>query len=202
MRDDCKADDVNKLSPMAWMVAETSPGSFHCWFRLPDGESRDDFHKHLDAAGIGGNKGGTHSGRWPGTVNAKPEHDGWKVRLVSVTPGRMVSLDQVRAAFPVVSTPEHNLAFTQNPHQKKPVRSTLVRWPDYQRCLADHPHHSEQRPDRSAADASFVRIAADYRFTRDEIFHELRRVSERFRTLPERQAAAEIDRIWLKFVRV
>jgi hypothetical protein len=104
----------------------------------------------------------------------------------------MVSLEQVKAVFPVVSTPEHNLASTQNPHQKKPVRSRSerVRWPDYQRCLADHPHHSEQRPDRSAADASFIRIAADYKFSRDEIFHELRRVSERFGTLPERTGSS------------
>jgi hypothetical protein len=208
-RDDCNADDAAKLSPFAWMVAETSPGSFHCWFRLAAaGESRADFHAALTAAGIGGNAGGTHSGRWPGSVNGKPERDGWLVRLVSVAPGRVASLEQVRAAFPAVAVADDAHQPPQTARIKKPVstaivkRSEKVRFPDYAKCLADHPHHSEQRPDRSAADASFIRLAADYHFTREEIFGELRRVSERFGSLPDRLAWREIDRIWSKFVRV
>ena len=196
-RDDCNADDRDKLERFAFMTVETSPGSFHCWFRLA-GQSRADFHAALTAAGIGGNAGGTHSGRWPGTVNGKPERDGWIVRLVSVAPGRVASLEQVRAAFPAVAVADDE----QKPRIKKPVssgivkRSKNVRFPDYAKCLRD------KNGDRSEADGSFITIAADYHFTAEEIFGELRRVSERFGSLTEKKAWNDFDSIWSKFVRV
>lgn len=216
-RDDCNADDRDKLERFAFMTVETSPGSFHCWFRLAAGESRADFHATLTAAGIGGNGGGTHSGRWPGTVNGKPERDGWLVRLGSVAPGRVASLEQVRAAFPAVAVADDDaheppqkprIKVSANLRPPRPVssgivkRSEKVRFPDYGKCLADHPHHAEQRPDRSAADASFIRLAADYHFTREEIFGELRRVSERFGALSEKAAWIDFNQVWSKFVRV
>jgi hypothetical protein len=201
-RDDCNGDDAAKLSPFAWMVAETSPGSFHCWFRLAAGESRADFHAALTAAGIGGNAGGTHSGRWPGTVNGKPERDGWLVRLISVALGRVASLEQVRAAFPAVAVADDAHQPSQTARIKKPVssgivkRSENVRFPDYAKCLR------RKNGDRSEADASFIRIATDYPFSREEIFGELRRVSERFGSFTEKKAWNDFDSIWSKFVRV
>jgi hypothetical protein len=204
MRDDCKPDDRDKLERFAFMTVETSPGSYHCWFRLAAGQSRADFHAALNAAGLGGNAGGTSSGRWPGTVNGKPERDGWIVRLVSVAPGRVASLEQVRAAFPAVADDDaHQPPQTpQKPRIKKPVssgivkRSENVRFPDYAKCLRD------KNGDRSEADGSFITIAADYHFTADEIFSELRRVSERFGSLTEKKAWNDFDSIWSKFVRV
>jgi hypothetical protein len=225
MRDDCDGTTRNQLEPYAFMTVETSPGSYHCWFRLAAGQSRADFHAVLNAAKIGGNNGGnggdTHSARWPGTVNGKPERDGWIVRLVSVAPGRVASLEQVRAAFPAVATDltsssiEDEVEFgksrdddahqpepPQKPRIKKPVSSNIVRrsenvrFPDYARCLAD------KNGDRSEADGSFITIAADYHFTADEIFGELRRVSERFGALSEKAAWNDFNRIWSKFVRV
>jgi len=195
-RDDCDAIARHQLEPYAFMTVETSPGSYHCWFALAPGQSRVDFHKILNAAGIGGNSGGTNSGRWPGTLNGKPERNGWIVRLVSVAPGRLASLEQIRAAFSPMAGDAHR-------PKKQPVssgivrrRSDKVRFPDYTKCLR------HKNGDRSEADGSFITIAADYHFTADEIFYELRRVSERFKALSEQAAWIDFQRVWSKFVRL
>lgn len=199
-RDDCTSGDVERLSPFSWMITETSSGSYQVWFRLADGESGPDgrrrFHDILTAAGIGGNAGGTHSGRWPGSVNGKAKHQGWRVRLTGGQAGRFVTLGQMVAAFPSLS-PSIELKTTPRDERSTMISESKSGYrgamPDYDKCLIG-------RRSRSEADASFIRIAFDRGFDADEIFSTLVSVSERAASKTESAVRADIRRIESKYV--
>ncbi len=199
-RDDCTSGDVEKLRSYSWMITQTSPGSYQVWFRLADDESgpegRRRFHAILTAAGIGGNPGATHSGRWPGSVNGKAKHQGWQVQLTGGQAGRVVTLDQMTDAFPSPS-----IEVKTTPRDER-SRSTITRtsksgfrgaMPDYEKCLIG-------RRSRSEADASFIRIAMDRGFDVDEIYSGLVAVSERAASMSEAAVLADIRRLGAKYV--
>ena len=199
-RDDCTSGDVEKLRSYSWMITETSPGSYQVWFRLADDESgpegRRRFHAILTAAGIGGNPGATHSGRWPGSVNGKAKHQGWRVLLTGGQAGGVVTLDQMADAFP---SPSPSIEVKTTPRDE---RSTITRtsksgfrgaMPDYEKCLIG-------RRSRSEADASFIRIATDRGFDVDEIYSGLVAVSERAASMSEAAVLADIRRVGSKYV--
>lgn len=199
-RDDCTSGDVEKLRSYSWMITETSPGSYQVWFRLADDESgpegRRRLHDILTAAGIGGNAGGTHSGRWPGSVNGKAKHQGWQVQLTGGQAGRVVTLAQMADAFP---SPSASIEVKTTPRDE---RSTITRtstsgfrgaMPDYDKCLIG-------RRSRSEADASFIRIAMDRGFDVDEIYSGLVAVSERAASMSEAAVLADIRRVGAKYV--
>lgn len=194
-RDDCFAGDVAELMPLAFLAVETSRDSYQVWFRLPDAESdtegRRRFHAILTAAGIGGNPGGTHSGRWPGSVNGKPNRDGWQVRIVGREDGRVTTLDEVESTLSP-TLPVENPTRVNSARLSASVSGTRRRMPDYGKCLAG-------KSSRSEADASFIRIAIDYHFRNDEIMAGLVAVSERFAAMPPAHQQREIERIRGKY---
>lgn len=194
-RDDCTAGDVAELMPLAFLAVETSRDSYQLWFRLPDAESdtegRRRFHAILTAAGIGGNPGGTHSGRWPGSVNGKPNRDGWQVRIVGREDGRVTTLDEVESTLSP-TLPAQNSTRVNCARLRASVSGTRRRMPDYGKCLAG-------KSSRSEADASFIRIAIDYHFRNDEIMAGLVAVSERFAAMTPALQRREIERIRRKY---
>ena len=193
-RDDCAAGDVAELMPLAFLAVETSRDSYQVWFRLPDAESdtegRRRFHGTLTAAGIGGNPGGTHSGRWPGSVNGKQSRDGWVVRIVGRDDGRVTTLEEITSTLsptlPVQSPTRVNSA------RLRASVSGTRRLPDYGKCLAG-------KSSRSEADASFIRIAIDYHFGDDAIMAGLVAASERFAAMTDALQRREIERIRGKY---
>jgi hypothetical protein len=199
-RDDCTAGDVAELLPLGFMAIQTSQNSYQVWFRLPDRQSdtegRRRFHALVSAAGIGGNPGATHSARWPGSINGKPNRDGWQVRIVGSEHGRVTTLDEVASTLCPTLTSKNAVGAIPEPlrvsQRVKYNQSSRRRFPNYDRCLAG-------KPTRSEADASFIRIALDYHFGDDEIVRELARVSERFATLTERQQRQDVGRVRSKF---
>jgi hypothetical protein len=194
-RDDCAAGDVAELMPLAFLAVETSRDSYQVWFRLPDVESdteaRRRFHAMLTAAGIGGNPGGTHSGRWPGSVNGKPNRDGWMVRIAGREDGRVTTLNEVESTLSP-TLPAQNSTRVNSARLRASVSGTRRRLPDYGKCLAG-------KSSRSEADASFIRIAIDYHFGDDEIMAGLVAVSERFGAMPPAHQQREIERIRGKY---
>ena len=194
-RDDCAAGDVAELMPLAFLAVETSRDSYQVWFRLPDAESdtegRRRFHGTLTAAGIGGNPGGTHSGRWPGSVNGKPNRDGWMVRIVGREDGRVTTLEEIASTLSP-TLPVENPTRVNSARLRASVSGTRRRLPDYQKCLIG-------RNSRSEADASFIKIARDYHFGDDEIIAGLVAVSERFAAMTPALQRREIERIRGKY---
>lgn len=194
-RDDCLAGDVAELLPLGFLAVETSRDSYQVWFRLPDAESdiegRRRFHAILTAAGIGGNPGGTHSGRWPGSINGKPNRDGWQVRIVGREDGRVTTLDEVESTLSP-TLPAQNSTRVNCARLRASVSGTRRRLPDYGKCLAG-------KSSRSEADASFIRIAIDYHFGDGEIMAGLVAVSERFAAMPPAHRQREIERIRGKY---
>jgi hypothetical protein len=184
IRDDCTLADAERLRDLAFLVTETSPGSYHVFLAVEGIDTKEQmaaFHAALDARGIGGNGRAGRSARWAGTWNAKR---GFEVRLISCTPGRVLSLDELRglgivlpAALPAEPLP------TYRGTPQKPVAPNLAQkrgaswrtWPSYQRAL------DAKGGNRSAADASFFRISLMRGWSVAEIADKLREVSERAR---------------------
>jgi hypothetical protein len=104
--DDLTREEAELLRPFACLIVETSEGSFQAWVKLPRGEDTDAgrraFRARLAEMGVkAGNHGSTHSGRWPGSINAKPSRNGWEVSIWSLEPGRRTSLAAIGATMPV-----------------------------------------------------------------------------------------------------
>jgi hypothetical protein len=194
-RDDCSQTDVAELLPFGFMAIQTSQNSYQVWFRLPERESdtegRRRFHAILTAAGIGGNPGGTHSGRWPGSINGKPNRDGWQVRIVGREDGRVTTLNEVESTLSP-TLPVQSPTRVNSTRLRASVSGTRRRMPDYGKCLAG-------KSSRSEADASFIKIAIDYHFGDDEIIAGLVAVSERFAAMTPALQRREIERIRGKY---
>jgi len=194
-RDDCTESDVAELLPLGFMAIQTSQNSYQVWFRLVDRESdtegRRRFHQLATNAGIGGNPGGTHSGRWPGSINGKPNRDGWQVRIVGREDGRVTTLNEVESTLSP-TLPVQSPTRVNSTRLRASVSGTRRRMPDYGKCLAG-------KSSRSEADASFIKIAIDYHFGDDEIIAGLVAVSERFAAMTPALQRREIERIRGKY---
>jgi hypothetical protein len=175
--DDCGARAVELLSPLSFLVAETSPGNYQAWLAVAEPEI-DEIRRRIFAGlasqGLNGNGGAYGAMRWPGSRNHKPERGGGNgaplVRVVSSSPGRKVTVGELGQANLLPELPE------VLPSAERPAVtfSGPQRWPDYDLCLSS-------KPSRSEADASFVTLSFRRGFTASEIAVKLAEVSERAR---------------------
>jgi hypothetical protein len=86
-----------RLLPHAFIAFETSPENFQVWFALPLGTPimqrnriRDRLIRALnpDRNPEGVNGGAYGEMRWPGSINQKPKHNGFRVRLIHGSMGQ------------------------------------------------------------------------------------------------------------------
>ena len=103
--DDLTLEEAELLRPHSFLIVETSPGSLQAWVQVPTSqntaEGRRAFRARLKELGVkAGNHGSTHSGRWPGSINAKPARNGWEVSIWWLSPGRRSSLEAIGATMP------------------------------------------------------------------------------------------------------
>lgn len=191
-RDDCTQADVDRIGRYAWMVTETSSGSFQCWFRMSSG-TRADFHALLTRGGIGGNTGGTSSGRWPGAYNGKPHHHGWRVRLAGCQPGRLVTLAEVSSDLGIEIESRDGTSKTHTPPSRTTQRTGRPqRWPDYRMSTAG-------KLSRSEADAAWYVTCAKWHWTAEEIAEQARTVSPRAAAMEPRRVLADVRRVLGKY---
>jgi hypothetical protein len=172
--DDCEGITASLLQPFAFAVIETSRGNFQAWLAFNEPEDKA-FVAERIFKGVQSiipstiNHGAGGAIRWPGSINQKPERNGWRIRIHSLNPGRFVTPSELDDAGLLADPARHS--FEWNPD------GPVGEWPDYQKCLEWKT--KDGKTDRSAADMAWVCGAARRGRMVEEISEKLSQVSER-----------------------
>lgn len=89
------------------MAVETSPGHFHAYWRTTTASGDFSLGQRITQA-FGADHGGWNGAkllRLPGTINHKPEHKGWRVRL-AIADGPIYTRDELGARYPAPHGPD------------------------------------------------------------------------------------------------
>jgi hypothetical protein len=199
--DDCSPDVLEQLEPFSFLTVETSSDNYQAWIALSSGTSEEDLKQirsclleYLKPTGANG--GAYGAVRWAGSINQKPERNGFRVRLSSITPSRVVTGAELQRAgllkspcpAPFSSAPK--LRADMKPRGLK-IKGRAVRsFPSYAMCLA------EKDGDRSKADASFLKLCDLRGFSMGEAMSELEQLSERAREERQRGRRDYVRKTW------
>jgi hypothetical protein len=169
---------LERVKDVAFLTLATSPGNHQAWVAVSGADDAKDLSRRLRKR-TGADASASGATRLSGTANYKRKYESYfsTVSIESAVPGRVVTPEQLEQCG--LLAPEEAI-----------VRDTYVsrnaagdrRWPDYARCLAGAPQNAEGTgPDRSKADYTFCKFAAQRGFTVEEIATELPLVSEKAR---------------------
>jgi hypothetical protein len=183
--DDLKAEQLDRLMPAAFLMHSTSPGNYQAWIAVSgiskDKEEFKEFMRRVRKAVGGNDKAASHATRLSGTENFKPEYypDFPVVTTVHAAPGRVMTAENL-SQMGLLAAPEPVHHWTPPARDFSSHRGRI--WPSYDKCLAGAPLNKKGTgPDRSLADYTFCKFAAQRGFTIEEIAAELPNVSERAR---------------------
>jgi hypothetical protein len=194
--DDLSAEARARVESFSFLSVETSAGNFQAWVALSSEAAREATRRRL-VAGAGADRGASGAMRWPGSINQKPGREGFKVRLVHMTPGRIATVAELEAAG--------LLAPVSPPPQPKEPRPPATRapqtWPDYQRCLNEARRKGNGEPDRSEADKNWCILAGGRGWSESEIEAKLCEVSDKAKRRPDyaRRTAAYAARVTTRY---
>jgi hypothetical protein len=177
--DDLSDEARAQVEPFSFLSVETSKGNFQAWVAV-EGD-RETLRRRL-IAGVGADRGATGAMRWPGSINHKAGREGFTVRTVHTTPGRMASAEELEQAGLLAPVPPPS----PHPPQDRPKATRAPRaWPDYQRSLTDAKRKSNGQPDRSDADKNWSILARERGWSENDIAAKLQEVSDKARQRPE-----------------
>jgi RepB DNA-primase from phage plasmid len=182
--DDLKAEQLERVRPASFLVFSTSPGNYQAWIAV-SGYKADtvDLCRRVRKALGAGDHAATGSTRLAGTENFKPKYapEFPIVNIVQGVPGRVVTQERLQD-MGLLAEPETVVIPPTRSFVHKPTSGHGRTWPDYGRCLAGAPMNSSGTgPDRSLADYTFCKFAAQRGFTVEEIAAQLANVSEKAR---------------------
>jgi RepB DNA-primase from phage plasmid len=143
-----------RLLPLAFMAFETSPDNFQVWFALPlhtPVKQRNRIRARLiQALNPNGDEKGVNGGshgemRWPESINQKPKHNGFRVRLIHGSMGQFITspeLDADGLLAPVPKRerpPKDRSSSSQSQMPEASRQNDLVKTvPDYAALLGKH----------------------------------------------------------------
>lgn len=208
--DDLKADQLERLRPLAFLILVTSPGNHQAWLAisdpLPKKHDAKDFVRRLKK-GVGAvDRLASGSVRIAGSLNFKedyrPEKTGQpfpRVTIAEASPGRTVTRAQLEG-LGLVAAPEAPKAAASAPVRVSRSRR-LKRWPNYEMTLAGAPKSNSGGHKRSIADFVWCMTAIDWGHGVEETAAELLKVStkahengEGYALMTAENAAAALDR--------
>jgi hypothetical protein len=203
--DDCTLEVVKLLRPHCRFTIRTSHDSYQAWLAFKTGEElaavRERLFEKLKPAGA--NPGGNGALRFPGSLNCKLKHrrsdDTFPRVFLDSTFGRMATFANLEAA--------HLLAPLSESRDDAPRRATTrdkhapTRWPDYARCLREHPHKERPGADVSDADASFAFLAVSMGWPESDIEAKLLELSDHAKRKGSRGRAKYVRGTVVKAVR-
>jgi DNA invertase Pin-like site-specific DNA recombinase len=188
--DDLKDEQLKQLSPVSCLILETSPANHQSWVAIPTDsvsteprhttDSEKDFARRL-RKGVGADLSASGATRIAGAGNYKRKYepDFPEVKILQAAPGRQTTRAQLEV-LGLLAAPEPEIRRTSTVYQPKPMFGRI--WPSYQKCLAGAPMRKDGKgPDRSLADYTWAKFAAQRGFSIDEIAAELPNVSDRAR---------------------
>jgi hypothetical protein len=156
--DDLAMSAVERVRQFAFMVVETSQGSFQAWLAVE--RASDDTVRRLKKA-TGADATASGATRIAGSRNFKPKYAPAYpvVKMVNTMPPLTVTVSELVNAGMVAD--ESGPAPARR-HAPISADRSPQSWPSYQRCLADAPKaRNHDGSDRSHADFEFCLIAAD-----------------------------------------
>jgi RepB DNA-primase from phage plasmid len=185
--DDLKAEQLERVRPASFLIFSTSPGNHQAWIAVSEykGDTVDLCRRVRQALGAGDHSA-TGSTRIAGSENFKSKYapEFPVVSIVLGVPGRVMTQERLRD-IGLLTEPDQVVppAADMNVGRKSCPASERGRtWPDYARCLAGAPPNgSGTGPDRSLADYTFCKFAAQRGWSVEEIAAELPNVSEKAR---------------------
>jgi hypothetical protein len=160
--DEVKQCHLELLKPVAFMIFETSPNNFQAWVALPIGtpiKQRKRIRTRLIAglkafeerfvnnppAGYTWINGGSFGEmRWPQSINQKPKHNGFRVRLIHESRGHFITSPELDAAgllarVPKRERPPKDRSSFRVQSPSRPVQNDLAKTePDYAALLGKH----------------------------------------------------------------
>lgn len=187
--DDLDAGRCERLQGKAFLIVETSPGSFQVWILIKGGDS--EFVKRL-MKGIGSDSRANCSGRVAGSPNVKQKYapDFPMVKLAAVQPGRKVEPAELESAG-LLAPPAAAIApAPSHVHESAGGRG----WADYERCLRGAPSRADGSPDRSLADFLWCKWSIERGNSADAVRSRLLEVSAKAKEEWDRGNRAYIRR--------
>lgn len=168
--DDLLASQVERLRQFSFLIVETSAENYQVWIALPKGtdEKTRQLTRWRLIKRLKADKNASGAMRMPGSINRKPERQGFRVRLTAARHGQIVTVEELDAS--ALLAPAPILAATITSAYSGASRRLF---PDYQQCLV------LKNGNRSDSDAMFLWIAIERGFTFDEAWAELVRVAWR-----------------------
>jgi hypothetical protein len=188
--DDLKtAEQLERVRPAAFIIHATSPGNYQAWVAVSGvPEDKEAFRPLMrrvrKAVGVNANdKSASHATRLAGTENFKTKYgpDYPMVSIVEAHPGRVMTPAQLET-LGLLAAPEPELSSSVielRPRRASHFFGRERHWPDYQRCLKPRPGGGA--PDRSAADFTWCKFAAQRGWSIEETAQKLLEVSEKAR---------------------
>jgi hypothetical protein len=193
--DECAPEQRERLAPYSFMQIATSRGNGQAWLAFSEALTQGQYDElkcrlfsrlnpTKDPEGV---NGGAHgSVRWPGSLNRKPKRryaDGEspRVQLLSVQPGRTVSIAELDAAGLLAPLPP-----TRTPEQIRKIKGRLPNgWPDFDEFLHRH------AGDRSKAEFAWACRAIEMGWPQYKVGEELSRIGAKARTRARDNYATE-----------
>ena len=190
--DDLDVEKARKAAPGAFLVMETSPGSYQAWMAVVDAPTG--FTGRL-RRGAGADLNASGATRVAGTLNYKRRYEPEfpMVTIRQAKPGRVVMVDQLAQLGLLAAAHQVDQAA---PAIGNSTRSKTSKWPSYQQCLERAPE-SQSRPGQpkdSAADFTWAMIATSWGHGVDETAARLMQESAKARENGERYARATTER--------
>jgi hypothetical protein len=175
--DDLDAAIMQTVMPAAFLVLCTSPGSYHAWFAIRDGDK--EFWRRLKKK-TGADKHAAGASRISGSLNFKPKYAPSypRVETIHVASGRIVSQADLEALGVVATAEPPSVRKSGGCGSLGSRRPT--RFPDYQRCLDGAPDaQSHPGKDRSAADDFWCKLALEWGWSEADVSAELMESSDK-----------------------
>jgi hypothetical protein len=199
--DDCSWEVVRLLLPFAFLVVMTSPGNYQVWIALADvipddeefkAQKRRLYKKLNPKKDPKGANGGAHGSiRLPGTLNRKParryaDGESPRVQLLSVQPGRKVSIAELDAAGLLAPPPKG-----MTPEEVRELKAKLPSggWPDINDYLG-------RAGDRSGPECSWAMASFKRGFPRYAIIAKLKDIGPKASTRDDDYAEQTVDAAW------
>jgi hypothetical protein len=203
--DDLNGKQALVLEDIAFLIIETSPGSYQAWVALSDEVDLSDKEqeqwwkdqRRRLIRKVGGNGGSWGALRWPGTFNNKPERerDGVRpvVRIVRANSGRCTTFAELESLNLLASElppPPPKVEASWGPINLNPP----VQWPDWNIELSRSSLKKNGERQHSEADLKWCKRAFEWRWSRSEIKSMLLTVSPRAKDKTEHYIERTLDR--------
>ena len=184
--DECTPELLERLAPFSFMQIATSRGNGQAWLAFSEALTQEQYDElklrlftrlNPTQSKEGANGGAHGSVRWPGSLNRKPKRryaDGEspRVQLLSVQPGRKVSIAELDAAGLLAPMPPK-----KTPAQIREIKGRLPQgWPDLDEFLQRH------AGDRSRAEFAWCCRAIETGWPQYKVEEELARRGAKART--------------------